>query len=77
MMQKDGRLTFAVDLSYLAHLLLHHSKPSVGGKCVFFSAGLANRNDNSDTEVRSFHLAQDALGVKIAVVNSEDQKASS
>lgn len=72
---RDGiTLIFTVDLSYLAHLVLHHSKAKCRREVSFTAAGRASRNDNSGTEVRSFHSAGEVPGVKIAAVNLDDQK---
>lgn len=61
-------------LWYPAHLELL----STGAKCrtevSFSAAGGASRNENSRTEVRSFHSAEAALRTDRAAANLKDQK---
>lgn len=70
--ERDGS-TLGVSL-YPAHLELLSSGAKCRTEVSFSAAGGASRNENSCTEVRSFHSAGAALRMDRAAVNLKDQK---
>lgn len=70
--ERDGSTLGA--LLYPVHLELLSSGAKCRTEVSFSAAGGASRNENSRTEVRSFHSAGAALRTDWAAVNLKDQK---
>lgn len=75
MMQRDADTVSELTVSFTVDSYLAHSTTTKCGREVSFaSAGWASGSDNSGTEVRLFHSAGAALGVKIVDVTPAGSK---